>query len=72
VLQLEPKHYRNLMSIDKEASRRWRRRLREVLLNEWDPIGIRHVPQAQDECDTYVGKVAALLRDGATDEAISA
>jgi len=54
------------MAIDKEAGRRWRRRIREVLNSEWNPIGVEGLPE--DEYDTYVGKVAAMLRDGASDD----
>jgi hypothetical protein len=52
------------MSIDKEASRRWRRRIRDVLNTDWDPIG----GCPEDEYDDYVGKVATMLRDAASDE----
>ncbi len=53
------------MAMDKEASRRWRRRIREVMNAEWDPIGVSD--QAPDEYDAYVGKVAAMLREGTSD-----
>lgn len=36
-----------------------------VLLNVWDPIGVRDVPQAQDEYDDYVLPVVQALRNGA-------
>lgn len=39
--------------------------IRHILLADWDPIGIRDVPQAQDEYDSYVPGIAALLRAGA-------
>jgi len=52
------------MAIDKEASRRWRRRIREVLNTDWDPIG----GCPEDEYDTYVGKVAAMIREGTSDK----
>lgn len=52
------------MAIDKEASRRWRRRIRDVLNTEWDPIG----GCPEDEYDAYVGKIAAMIREGASDE----
>ncbi len=51
------------MAIDKEVSRRWRRRIRDVLNTTWDPIG----GCPEDEYDTYVGKVAAMIREGTTD-----
>ena len=56
------------MAIDKEASRRWRARIREVLNTDWDPIG----GCPEDEYDVYVGKIAAMLRDGASDEELIA
>ena len=40
--------------------------IRQILLNDWDPIGIRDVPEARDEYDSYVGGVYRLLADGAS------
>lgn len=40
-------------------------KLRRVLLNVWDPIGVRDAPQAQDEYDDYAGLILGALRDGA-------
>jgi hypothetical protein len=37
------------------------RSVAEVLLKEWDPIGVAQAPQAQDEYDGYVGDVCRLL-----------
>jgi hypothetical protein len=54
--------------IDKHASRIWRSRLREVLNKDWDPIG----GCPQDEYDGYMGKIASMLRDNASDEEILA
>lgn len=54
------------MATDKEASRRWRSRIRDVLNSEWDPIGIGS--EAPDEYDRYAGTVAAMLREGASDD----
>jgi hypothetical protein len=40
--------------------------VREVL-REWDPIGVRDAPEADDEYDSYVGKAYVMLMDeGAT------
>jgi hypothetical protein len=50
--------------IDKHASRAWRSRLRDVLNRDWDPIG----GCPDDEYDGYMGKIAAMLRDNASDE----
>src|SRR5437868_11934527 len=39
----------------------------DVLLHDWDPIGIQDEAGAQDEYDDYVGGVYRLLVDGATE-----
>jgi len=39
--------------------------VRYVILNEWDPIGIRGFEEAQDEYDSYVPEVCRLLEDNA-------
>ena len=36
-------------------------RVRQILIHEWDPIGIADVPEAQDEYDSYVAEVRAML-----------
>jgi hypothetical protein len=58
---------------NKYQSRENRAQVREVLMQEWDPIGVRDVPQAQDEYDSYVGRIYVMLMDErATPEAIAA
>ena len=42
--------------IDKATSRRIRAKIRHVLLEVWDPIGIKDEPNAQDEYDAYMGR----------------
>ena len=59
------------MEIDKYESRRIRVEIRRVLLQTWDPIGIRDEPNAQDEYDMYLDGVYGLLANGATDDEIS-
>lgn len=47
-----------------ERARRARdiqRHIGEILLREWDPIGIQEHPEAADEYDAYVGGVYRLL-----------
>jgi hypothetical protein len=58
--------------IDKHASRAWRSRLREVLNRDWDPIGVAGDGSVEDEYDGYMGKIAAMLRDNASDEELLA
>jgi hypothetical protein len=48
-------------AIDKTESRRIRVLIRHVLLEVWDPIGIKDEPNAQDEYDGYIGKLYELL-----------
>src|SRR5712691_11246513 len=58
---------------NKYQSRENRAKVREVLMEEWDPIGVRDAPQAQDEYDSYVGRVyVMLMNERATREAIAA
>jgi hypothetical protein len=35
--------------------------IRQVLLHEWEPIGVGDIPQAEDEYDSYVPAIYALL-----------
>ncbi len=46
------------------------RQLREVVLAEWDPIGVADV--SPDEYDSYLGLIAARLRRGDSVEEIAA
>lgn len=54
--------------IDKDALRAWRSRLRDILNRDWDPIG----GCPDDEYDSYLGKVAAMLRENASDDELVA
>jgi hypothetical protein len=41
-------------------------------MDSWDPIGVRDVPEAQDEYDRYAGEVYVMLMDQrATEQAIA-
>jgi hypothetical protein len=48
---------------NKYQSRENRAEVRKLLLREWDPIGVKHVPEASDEYDAYVGEVYVMLMD---------
>lgn len=48
---------------NKYQSRENRAKVRQVLMDSWDPIGVREVPEAQDEYDAYVGRVYVMLMD---------
>jgi hypothetical protein len=48
---------------NKYQSRESRMKVREILVQEWNPIGVRDAPDAQDEYDDYVGRVYVMLMD---------
>ena len=47
------------------------RGVRRLLMDAWDPIGVRGVPEAADEYDAYVGAVGGMLHEGATEEELA-
>jgi hypothetical protein len=48
---------------EEHAMKDMQARVGEILLRQWDPIGVADVPQAQDEYDSYVGEIAlSVLR----------
>jgi hypothetical protein len=54
---------------NKYQSRENRLRVRQVLMEHWDPIGVRGIAEASDEYDSYVGKVYVMLIDDQASEA---
>ena len=36
--------------------------IRRVLIDEWDPIGVRGVPAAVGEYDSYIGRIYQILK----------
>jgi hypothetical protein len=58
------KLHRNRDGTRPEQSRENRARVRQILLHDWDPIGIQDVPEASDEYDRYVDKAYVMLMDG--------
>ncbi len=46
--------------------------IRDVLMNNWDPIGIKNEPACRDEYDSYIGTVYRLLTSRASTEQIAA
>ena len=58
---------------NKCQSRENRARVRRILLQEWDPIGIRDAPEASDEYDRYADRAYVMANgqltfSGAADE----
>ena len=48
----------------RQPIRRREATIRQVLLHDWDPIGVADCPSAHDEYDGYVRGIARLLEDG--------
>jgi hypothetical protein len=46
------------------------RELRQILLDEWDPIGVVGILEAADEYDSYLGQIAERLRNGESGDQI--
>lgn len=59
-----------MRSRDREA-REIQRRIGDLLLRHWDPIGVKNEPKARDEYDSYVGGVYRLLVSGASAKEIA-
>ena len=49
------------MSEAMDQTRTLHRRIKEILLLEWDPIGITSMQGAQDEYDSYIPMISAML-----------
>ncbi|MFN0279741.1 MAG: hypothetical protein ACKVRN_14260 [Pyrinomonadaceae bacterium] len=60
--------------MDKELKERAigvQEKIREVLFNEWDPIGVKDTAPS-DEYDAYIGSIYRLLATGTTSEVLAA
>jgi hypothetical protein len=45
------------------------RDIRQVLVQNWDPIGIADIPEAHDEYDSYIPEIARMIvRRGSADD----
>jgi hypothetical protein len=62
---MQPPH-----GIDKAESRQIRHRIRGVLMEDWDPIGVNGIPEAADEYDSYIGDFYAELAGGRSKQKI--
>jgi hypothetical protein len=38
--------------------------VRKVLIDDWDPIGVSHIPEAKDEYDAYALELSSMLLAG--------
>ncbi len=48
---------------NKYQSRENRAKVREVLMQVWNPIGVQNFPEGQDEYDAYADKAYVMLMD---------
>jgi hypothetical protein len=55
----------------KERSGAIRNAIRQILMQKWDPIGVKDVPEAADEYDMYIDDICCLLKREASDEELS-
>ena len=49
------------MSENLDRAKSLHAKIREILLKEWDPIGVQDIPEAQDEYDSYVPSVYKMI-----------
>ena len=45
----------------RDRAKRYHAAIREILLREWDPIGVGDIPQAHDEYDGYIPEIFGML-----------
>jgi hypothetical protein len=55
----------------KRRAREIQNQIHEILLRDWDPIGIADEPECQDEYQAYVGGLYRLLFGGASPEEVA-
>ena len=46
------------------------RRIRSVLMDDWDPSGVRDIPQAADEYDFYAMPIYTILRQRRSEDVL--
>ena len=39
-------------------------KVKAILLNEWDPIGVKAIPEAKDEYDDYAATLCRMIAEG--------
>jgi hypothetical protein len=59
------------MTSREERASQIQSQIREILLRDWDPIGVQEETRAQDEYDGYVGGVYRLLAAGASPRSVA-
>ncbi|WZO98477.1 hypothetical protein EP7_000056 [Isosphaeraceae bacterium EP7] len=49
---------------ERKRAERYHDAVREILLREWDPIGVRDKADARDEYDSYVHRLSLMIARG--------
>ena len=49
------------MSAHLESAKSLHKVIHKVFIEEWDPIGVNDIPEAQDEYDSYIPKIYKML-----------
>jgi hypothetical protein len=49
------------MSDNLQRAQSLQSKIKDILLKEWDPIGVQDIPEAQNEYDAYVARIYKLL-----------
>ena len=49
------------MSKYSDRAREYQKAIRKILMEEWDPIGVAEIPEAQDEYDAYIPHIYSQL-----------
>jgi hypothetical protein len=57
--------------MDKYLARECKAVLKDILLHDWDPIGVSDFPEASDEYDGYLGSIFLSIKDGATEQELA-
>jgi hypothetical protein len=53
----------------RDRAKHYHNAIKQILLQEWDPIGVKDIPEAQDEYDSYVwGVYSRLIRQASEQE----
>lgn len=58
------------MSDNLQRAQSLQSKIKDVLIKEWDPIGVQGMPEAQDEYDAYVAGIYKLLISKKTENEI--
>ena len=53
-----------------DRAREYQSAIRQILMKEWDPIGVSHVVEAQDEYDSYIPHIYSQLLHRKSEEEI--